>query len=49
MGRLFVDAAYSRDYPMVLGIAIIASVLVVLGQLLSDILYGIVDPRIRYS
>ncbi|MER3399412.1 MAG: diguanylate cyclase [Chloroflexota bacterium] len=49
MGRLFVDAAYSRDYPMVLGISIIASVLVVVGQLLSDILYGVVDPRIRYS
>ncbi len=49
MGRLTFDAALQRDYPLVLGSVMIASVLVILGNLLSDILYGIVDPRVRLS
>jgi peptide/nickel transport system permease protein len=49
MGRLTFDAALQRDYPLVLGAVMIASVLVILGNLLSDILYGIVDPRVRLS
>jgi peptide/nickel transport system permease protein len=49
MGRLTFDAALQRDYPMVLGSVMIASGLVILGNLLSDILYGVVDPRVRLS
>lgn len=49
MGRLALDAARQRDYPMVLGAGMFFSVLVILGNLLSDILYGIVDPRVRLS
>ncbi len=49
MGRLTLNAAFQRDYPMVLGAVMFFSVLVVLGNLLSDILYGIVDPRVRLS
>lgn len=49
MGRLTFDAALQRDYPMVLGSVMVASALVILGNLLSDILYGIVDPRMRLS
>jgi peptide/nickel transport system permease protein len=47
MGRLAVDAAVSRDYPVVMGLVLIASLLILAGNLLSDILYGIIDPRIR--
>jgi peptide/nickel transport system permease protein len=49
MGRLTFDAAIQRDYPVVLGAVMIASVLVILGNLLSDILYGIIDPRVRLA
>ena len=49
MGRLTLSAAFQRDYPMVLGSVMFFSILVVLGNLLSDILYGIVDPRVRLS
>jgi len=47
MGRLAVDAAGSRDYPVVMGLVVIAALLIIVGNLLSDILYGVVDPRIR--
>lgn len=49
MGRLTFSAAIERDYPTVLGAVMFFSVLVILGNLLSDILYGIVDPRVRLS
>jgi len=47
MGRLAIDAVFQRDYPVVMGNVVIGAVLVVLGYLLSDILYAVVDPRIR--
>jgi peptide/nickel transport system permease protein len=47
MGRLAVDAAYARDYPVVMGLVLVASALIIFGTILSDVLYGIVDPRIR--
>jgi peptide/nickel transport system permease protein len=49
MGRLTFDAAIQRDYPVVMGSVMVAAVLVILGNLLSDILYGLVDPRVRLS
>ncbi|HRP99382.1 MAG TPA: ABC transporter permease [Terrimesophilobacter sp.] len=49
MGRLFIEAADDRDYPVLLGILIIASVLVVVANLLADYLYARLDPRIRYE
>jgi peptide/nickel transport system permease protein len=47
MGRLVVDAVFNRDYPLVMGSVVIASVLFILGLLISDILYALLDPRIR--
>jgi peptide/nickel transport system permease protein len=47
MGRLAVDAAAARDYPVVMGLVLIAAVLIIVGSLVSDVLYGVVDPRIR--
>ncbi len=49
MGRLSIEAISSRDYPVLMGLNLMAAVLVVLGGLVSDILYSLTDPRIRYS
>jgi peptide/nickel transport system permease protein len=48
MGRLLFDTTLKKDYPVMLGILLIFTVLGVLGRLLSDIAYGWVDPRISY-
>jgi peptide/nickel transport system permease protein len=47
LGRMFVEANFKRDYPVVLAGFVIGSIAVILGNLLSDILYALVDPRIR--
>jgi microcin C transport system permease protein len=49
MGRLSYDALAQRDYPVTLGIIIIASTLTLLGNLLSDVLYVLIDPRISFG
>lgn len=47
MGRAIYDAILQRDYPMVMATSFVIAAMVVLGNLLSDILYAVVDPRIR--
>ena len=47
MGRLIVQAIFQRDYPVVLASAFVISIMVVLGNLIADVLYSVVDPRIR--
>jgi peptide/nickel transport system permease protein len=49
MGRLVVDGVFQRDYPVVMGSVVLGAVLFILGTLLSDILYGVLDPRIRLN
>jgi peptide/nickel transport system permease protein len=49
IGRLTVDAARSFDYTLIMGSVVMASVLVLLANLLSDIAYAVLDPRIRYG
>jgi peptide/nickel transport system permease protein len=49
MGRLAVNAIFVRDYQVIMGVTMVASVLVVLGNLIADILYAVVDPRIQYG
>lgn len=49
LGRLFVDSAGERDYMLVLGIVLVYAILVIVFNLVVDILYRVVDPRIRYS
>lgn len=48
MGRLFIESANLRDYPVLMGVLMIAAALVVAFNLLADLLYGLLDPRIRY-
>lgn len=49
MGTLNIQAVISRDYPLLMGINLFLAVMVLLGNLLADIFYGLVDPRIRYD
>jgi peptide/nickel transport system permease protein len=47
MGQLFYSSTLSRDYPTIMGILVIGAVLTLMGNLLADISYALVDPRIR--
>ena len=49
LGRLTVDAVLSRDYPVIQAVILLASLIYVLINLLIDIFYVLLDPRIRYS
>jgi peptide/nickel transport system permease protein len=46
MGRLFFESIRERDYPTIMGLTLMFSVLTLLGQLLADLLYSAVDPRV---
>lgn len=47
MGKLVIDAVIQRDYPLIMGSVVIASMMFIVGVLISDALYVILDPRIR--
>lgn len=49
MGQLYLDGVLSRDYPLIMGIALVTAILVLCGNLLTDISYAYLDPRIRYE
>ena len=49
MGLLVVEAIGARDYPIILATSMMAAVLVVLGNLLADIMYALVDPRVSFD
>jgi len=49
MGRLGVQAIFQRNYPTIMGIVMISALLIIVGNLLADIAYAMVDPRIRYE
>ena len=49
MGRLTINAINSRDYPLMMALFVISSFLGILGSLMVDIVYSVVDPRVRYD
>jgi peptide/nickel transport system permease protein len=49
IGRLIVDSILARDYPMIQGVILIFGLLYILVNLLVDLIYAYVDPRIRYD
>ena len=49
MGRLFFDSLTKRDYPVLMGVLMLGAVLIVIGNLVADLVYGILDPRIKYQ
>jgi peptide/nickel transport system permease protein len=49
VGRLFIDSLTKSDYPVVMAVMFISATLVVLSNLLADVLYAALDPRIRFN
>jgi microcin C transport system permease protein len=49
MGYLGYTSIIQRDYPVALGILVVSSLLMLVGNILSDIIYVAVDPRIRFK
>ena len=49
MGYLGYTAILQRDYPVALGILVVGSILMLVGNIVSDIIYAMVDPRIRFK
>lgn len=48
VGRLVVDAVFARDYPLVQGVVLLIAIGFILSNLIVDVLYGWIDPRIRF-
>ncbi|HEY1291783.1 MAG TPA: ABC transporter permease [Chloroflexota bacterium] len=49
IGRLFYEAAVARDYPILLAILTMTTMATIIGTLIADVAYGVVDPRVRYA
>ena len=49
IGRYFIQAALNRDYTLVLGVVICYAALIVVLNFVADMLYGLLDPRVRMS
>lgn len=49
LGRFAVEAVVSQDYPVVMAVVIVGALATILGYVLSDILYALIDPRIRFD
>jgi peptide/nickel transport system permease protein len=49
MGRLFVESVENRDYPIVMGLTLILAMIILMANLITDVAYGLIDPRIRYD
>lgn len=49
IGRYFVQAALNRDYTLVMGVVIFYGALIILFNLIADIIYGLLDPKVRYD
>ncbi|MBI4277468.1 MAG: ABC transporter permease subunit, partial [Armatimonadetes bacterium] len=49
LGRLMFEALRTRDFPVMMGMFLFASVSVILANLLTDVAYGVLDPRIRFE
>ncbi|KAB2880151.1 ABC transporter permease [bacterium] len=47
MGRVTIDAIFSRDYPLIIANTFVAGTMVIGGNLLADVLYAVADPRVR--
>jgi peptide/nickel transport system permease protein len=48
LGRLMIDAILSRDYPIVQGSMLVLTLCIILANIAADVLYAVVDPRIKY-
>jgi peptide/nickel transport system permease protein len=48
MGRLMYEAIMARDYPLLLGLFTFVSVMVILANMATDVVYAFIDPRVAY-
>ena len=48
IGQHFVNGAINRDYSMVMGVTVLVGVMFILFNALADVLYAVIDPKIRY-
>jgi peptide/nickel transport system permease protein len=48
-GRLFYDSLQSRDYPVLMGVLLISAFIILFSNLLADMVYGVLNPRVRYD
>ena len=49
MGRLFIESINQRDYFVIMGLLLVTSIITLFANLLADVVYAVVDPRIRYD
>ena len=49
VGRYFVDAALNRDYTLVMGTVVVIALFTIVFNLIVDVMYAVVDPRVRYD
>lgn len=49
LGRLLIESITNRDYPIIMAVSMLSTVAILVGNLLADIFYSVVDPRIRYD
>jgi peptide/nickel transport system permease protein len=49
MGRLYLDSIETRDFPLIMGMTLVLATVILLANLLTDLAYAIIDPRIRYG
>ena len=49
IGRFAVESIFNRDYPVIMAITLLGAMAFVLANLLADVAYAYIDPRIRYS
>jgi len=49
LGSLMVQSINARDYPMIMGITVVIAAAVLIGNVLTDIAYSLLDPKIRES
>jgi oligopeptide transport system permease protein len=49
VGRYFVEAALNRDYTLVMGTVVMIAIFIIVFNLIVDLIYGIIDPRVRYD
>jgi peptide/nickel transport system permease protein len=49
MGRLYLDSIEGRDFPLIMGMTLVLALVILMANLLTDLAYAVVDPRIRYG
>ena len=49
LGKFFVESINNRDYPLIMGVTVFYSALLILMNLVVDLMYGVIDPQIKYN